>query len=368
MRLKQIWSWVAFFAISFPAIGQRHYLCYYATQRPVIDGTGNEAVWQQAPWTEEFVDIEGDIRHRPSFRTRTKMLWDAAYLYIYAELEEPDLWGTLRQHDTVIYDDNDFEIFINPDNTTHRYFELEINTLGTVMDLFMDKPYRNGGKALLSWDTQGLQSAVQTKGTLNHPGDVDQGWMVEMAIPLKSLSFWGDGPVQDGSQWRINFSRVEWDRDVRDRQYVPRVRPGTQHRLPEHNWVWSPQGIIDMHAPEKWGYLQFSSHGGGSDTVAFVPPADEEARELLWHVYDVEKKYFRAEGHYTASLIGSFGFHTVRGRTVRPGELAIEVDATGNDYSFGLEALSTQFKATITGGDRVGTLTIDQDGDVKHRQ
>ena len=74
------------------------------------------------------------------------MLWDKENLYIYAELEEPDLWGTLRQHDTVIYDDNDFEIFINPNNDTHNYFELEINALGTEMDLFLPKPYRNGGQ------------------------------------------------------------------------------------------------------------------------------------------------------------------------------------------------------------------------------
>ena len=26
---------------------------------------------------------------------------------------------------------------------------------------------------------------------------------------------------------------------------------------PEDNWVWSPQGIIDMHQPEHWGYLRF---------------------------------------------------------------------------------------------------------------
>jgi hypothetical protein len=329
------------------ASGQRHYVCYYAAQKPVIDGAGDDPAWQQAPWTEDFTDIEGDVRPRPSFRTRTKMLWDAAYLYIYAELEEPDLWGTLRQHDTIIYDDNDFEIFINPDNSTHNYFELEINALGTVMDLFMSRPYRNGGKAQLSWDTQGLQSAVQTKGTLNHPGDVDQGWSVEMAIPLKSLGFWGDGPMGDGSQWRINFSRVEWDRDVHGGEYIPRVRQGTRRRLPEHNWVWSPQGIIDMHAPEKWAYLQFSSHSGGADTVAFVVPADKVARDLLWRVYGQQLKYRREQGHYARSL-QQLGLADKK---------EIKMEAT--DYQFTVLVSSAAFS---------GMLSIDQDGDVEHRQ
>jgi hypothetical protein len=328
--------------VSLQAAGQRHYVCYYAAEKPVIDGSCNESVWQQAPWTEDFTDIEGDIRPKPPLRTRAKMLWDSTYLYIYAELQETDLWGTLHQHDTVIYDDNDFEIFINPDNTTHRYFELEINALGTVMDLFLNKPYRNGGKPLLSWDTQGLLSAVTTTGTLNHPGDIDEGWSVEMAIPLKSLSFWGDRPVLDGDQWRINFSRVEWDRDVRDGEYRVRTDATTGRRLPEHNWVWSPQGIIDMHAPEKWAYLQFSMHGGGKDTVAFVVPADAGAREKLWTLYGAQRKYLRQHGRYARSV----------------SELGIK---DGGEIN--MQATEVQFNATVSG--QGGVLSIDQDGEVR---
>ena len=349
MSIRLICCFVALVLLSLPASAQRHYVCYYAAERPVIDGSGNEAVWQHAPWTEDFLDIEGEARLQPPLRTRARMLWDSTYLYIYAELAEPDLWGTLRQHDTVIYDDNDFEIFINPDNSTHRYFELEINALGTVMDLFMPKPYRNGGKALLSWDTQGLLSAVQVKGTLNQPGDVDQGWSVEMAIPLKSLSFWGDGPVRDSTQWRINFSRVEWDRDVRDGQYQVRTDAGTGRRLPEHNWVWSPQGYINMHMPEKWGYLQFSTHTGleapatgGKDTVGFVEPADEAAREMLWMIYDKQQKYIRQHGHYADGLR--------------------QLGLAGGD-GIKMQGTDTEFTAMVKGS--VGGLSIDQDGEVK---
>jgi hypothetical protein len=239
---------------------QRHYTCYYTAERPVIDGKGTDPVWQRVPWTEDFTDIEGDARPKPALKTRARMLWDKENLYIYAELEEPDLWGTLRQHDTIIYDDNDFEVFIDPDNDGLNYFELEINALNTEMDLFLYKPYRLGGKALLSWDCQGLRHAVSMRGTLNRPGDKDAGWSVEMAVPLKSLLFWGDKSPGDSSQWRVNFSRVEWDRDVKDGLYVPRTDAATGRRLPEHNWVWSPQGVINMHVPEQWGYLLFSGN------------------------------------------------------------------------------------------------------------
>jgi hypothetical protein len=341
-KIIGVGCWVVFALMSLEASAQRHYVCYYASHQPVIDGSGDDPAWQQAPWTEDFADIEGDVRPNPPLRTRARMLWDSANLYIYAELQEPDLWGNLHQHDTVIYDDNDFEIFINPDNTTHRYFELEINALGTVMDLFMPKPYRNGGKALLSWDPQGLQSAVQTKGTINQPGDVDQGWSVEMAIPLKSLSFWGDGPVQDSTQWRINFSRVEWDRDVKSGAYQVRTDASTGRRLPEHNWVWSPQGYVNMHMPEKWAYLQFSKHNGGKDSVVFVEPADAGLREILWTIYYKQQKYLREHGHYA--------------------DILRQLDLVGGN-GIRLKATDTQFTATVntTGG----ALSINQDGEVK---
>ena len=94
-----------------------------------------------------FVDIEGDAKPAPRFRTRAKMLWDDTYFYIAAEMEEPHVWGTLTKHDSVIFHDNDFEVFLDPDGDTHDYYEFEINALNTGWDLFLDKPYRDGGQA-----------------------------------------------------------------------------------------------------------------------------------------------------------------------------------------------------------------------------
>ena len=64
---------------------------------------------------DDFQDIEGDKKPRPRFRTRAKMLWDDQFFYVAAELEEPHVWATLTKHDSVIFHDNDFEIFIDPD-------------------------------------------------------------------------------------------------------------------------------------------------------------------------------------------------------------------------------------------------------------
>ncbi|MBL0177001.1 MAG: carbohydrate-binding family 9-like protein [Ignavibacteria bacterium] len=128
---------------------------------PEIDGKLSDAAWAKAPWTDDFVDIEGDAKPAPRFRTRAKLLWDERCLYIAAELEEPHVWGTLLQRDTVIFYDNDFEVFLDPNGDTHEYFEFEMNALNTVWDLSLPLPYKDGGKAIDSWDIEGLRTGGQ---------------------------------------------------------------------------------------------------------------------------------------------------------------------------------------------------------------
>lgn len=291
----------------------RHYICYQTKGFP------DAGAWQKAPWSEDFTDIEGASRPAPLYRTRMKMLWDAEHLYILAEMEEPHVWGSLRRHDTIIYQDNDFEVFIDPDGDTHQYFEIEVNALNTVMDLFMSKPYRNGGRAMINWDTKGLRTAVRVNGTLNDPRDHDSSWTVEIAIPFRSLGFYNARIVpEDGATWRINFSRVQWEADVRNGRYVKRPR------TPEYNWVWSPQGIINMHSPEKWGYLQFSEKPAGSEQIAFREPPAAAAQKQLWEIYYRQQQYRRQHRQY-AKDTGSLGW-------------------SGNAT---IEATSSQFTATI---------------------
>jgi hypothetical protein len=231
------------------------YVCYRATGKIVVDGKLNEAAWRKAPATDLFVDIEGDAKPRPRFATRAKLLWDDQYFYISAELSEPHVWGTLTKRDSVIFHDNDFEVFIDPNGDRDEYYELEINALNTVWDLFLPKPYRDGGKAQNSWDIVGLKTAVQVQGTLNDARKLDQGWTVELALPWQALGEFAHqaAPPANGDQWRVNFSRVEWQHELVDGKY--RKVPNTK----EDNWVWSPQGVVDMHRPEKWGYVRFST-------------------------------------------------------------------------------------------------------------
>jgi len=270
-------------------------VCYRTTGSIKIDGMLSEDSWDNAPWTDDFADIQGDVKPRPRFRTRARMLWDDEYFYVGAELEEPHVWATLTQHDSVIFHDNDFEIFIDPNSDNHEYYEIEVNALGTEWDLLLIRPYKDGGPAVNSWEIPGLKVAVHVDGTLNDPADTDKNWTVEVAIPWNVLAECAHraAPPSDGDQWRINFSRVEWEVEVVDGKYQKIAGK------PEDNWVWSPQGIIDMHRPEKWGYVQFST----AKKADFHPDPSAPARGLLHQVYYAQRDYKQKHGRWAADLV-----------------------------------------------------------------
>ena len=198
------------------AAPQQGYPCPRASGAIVIDGQLNDAAWSSAPWTAEFQDIEGAAKPHPSLPTRAKMLWDDRYFYIGARLTEPHVWGTITQRDAVIFHDNDFEVFIDPDGDGHQYYEFEMNALNTGWDLRLVKPYISGGPALNEWNIEGLQTAVHVDGTLNNPGDTDRSWSVEIAIPWKALQEFSPAPCppRPGDRWAVNFSRVEWQTEI----------------------------------------------------------------------------------------------------------------------------------------------------------
>jgi hypothetical protein len=274
------------------------YLCRRASTAILVDGKLDEAAWAEALWTTDFVDIQGAAKPKPRFRTRAKLLWDDDYLYIAAEIEEPHVWATLTQHDSVIFQDPDFEVFIDPDGDTHAYYEFEMNALNTSWDLFLDKPYMDQGKPNNAWDIPGLKTAVHVNGTLNNPADTDQGWSVEIAFPWKVLAEHArhSGPPAEGEQWRIDFSRVEWQITSNGGAY--KKVPAT----PEDNWVWSPPGVVDMHRPEMWGLLQFTRRPASEDVAVAAIPG-KPARDLALEVYYGQRDFWKANKRWATNLV-----------------------------------------------------------------
>jgi hypothetical protein len=285
------------------------YVCRRAAGPIAIDGRLDEPSWAEAEWTEVFGDIEGSAKPAPRLRTRAQMLWDDRYLYIGAYLEEPNVWATLTARDSIIFQDNDFEVFIDPDGDTHAYYELEMNALNTVWDLLLVKPYRDGGPAVHAWDIQGLKTAVHVMGTLNDPSDRDKAWTVEIALPFAVLRECIPGKPErpaPGDQWRVNFSRVEYRLDVENGTYAKTKDPGTGQPLPEDNWTWTPQGVINIHYPEMWAFVQFSSKLPGQGKEKFERQPAEKVKWALRRIYYAERARLFEKGSFSTDL-GALG-------------------------------------------------------------
>src|SRR5262249_10334978 len=123
-------------------------------------------------------------------------------------------------------------------------------------------------------------------------------------------------PPKDGDQWRVNFSRVEWLHEVVAGKYrkVP--------KKPEDNWVWSPQGAIDMHRPERWGYVQFATAAPG--TVPFRPDPSGPTRHVLHQVYYAQREFHKKQQRWAPTL-AALGL----ARLEKNGTVRLEVTTSG---------------------------------------
>lgn len=357
-RILYIAAFILIFSITngqnkFYPIGMNaeHYTCYRTVIEMSIDGIADEESWNQAQWTADFVDIEGHLKSNPPLQTRVKMLWDDNYFYVFAEMEEPHVWGTLTERDAVIFLDDDFEIFIDPDKDGINYYELEINAIETLWELILLRAYRADSrpKVLDNWNLLDIHTAVHVNGTVNDPSDIDEGWSVEWAIPFSALEELADFEKHpnDGDLWKVDFSRVDWEMEVKDGKYIKRKDADSNKILPESNWVWSPTGKINMHMPEMWGTVQFTNELAGSERKVLIKEDhDEVLKSALWYLYQAQLERKRNGLNHTINIDDLIGSDLVI-----PEEVELNISTTP-DY----------FDIRGSNHERTGDWVINSDG------
>ncbi len=278
------------------------YCCHRAAKPFHLDGRLDKPFWEDAPFTGAFLDVEGEHMPNPRFPTQAKMLWDDENLYIGARLEGNEIWGCVGNRDDIIFQDNDFEIFIDPDSDTQHYYEIEINVLNTIWDLFLPAAYRDNGSAVNGYDIHGLRTAVYVDGCVNKPSASNRSWSVEAVIPFAAITecLPRKRAPGNGEYYRINFSRVQWKTDVKDGKYQKRTDPLTGQLLPEDNWVWAPTGVINIHYPELWAFVFFT--GTAKESPSCLIPEDEYRKWELRKLYYAQHIFMDLNGHYSNYL------------------------------------------------------------------
>ena len=254
-----------------------HYTAYRVAQPLHIDGRLDKPAWANAPRSTRFVDLVSG--RRTLHDTRAAALWDDENLYVGFWVEEPYVEATLTERDSLVWTNNDVEVFIAGKNA---YYEFEVNALNTIYEAFFiwEDAYERDGFSKLpefardvpgaqpwngvgytthprgmrtgyfKWDLPGVRSAVWVDGTLNDNADRDRGWTVELALPwagLKPLTL-GDErvlPPHEGDAWQMSFSRFNTYKEA-----APAQDSG--------GWTVSSHGVWDSHIPECFPVVHFS--------------------------------------------------------------------------------------------------------------
>ncbi len=262
-----------------------HYTAYRALAPLSVDGKLDEESWRLAPRSPRFVDL---ISGQPTIHdTRAAVLWDDEFLYVGFWVEEPFVQATLTERDSLVWTENDIEVFVAGHD---GYYEFEINPLGTIYEaafLWEDryaaggydkvpefsreaegyKPWNGVGftthprgprLGFFRWDLPGLQAGAHVDGTINDNSDRDRGWTAELALPWAGMKWLAAGdnralPPKDGDVWRMDFSRFNQYREA-----APAKDSG--------GWAWSAHGVWDSHVPELFPYIHFSTKPVGTGT------------------------------------------------------------------------------------------------------
>ncbi|HEY7305694.1 MAG TPA: carbohydrate-binding family 9-like protein [Bryobacteraceae bacterium] len=258
------------------------YTCRRTASKPPLSGALNDPAWHAAEKSPRFVDM---VSGEPGFYdTRAAALWDDESLYVAFWAEEPFVRASLTERDSLVFLENDLELFIDGGDC---YYEFEINALGTVYEVFFiwkdafgkfdarewDLTHRNvlsfagnddrdaatfwrgthprGARwAFLDWDLPGLRYAVHVNGCINDDSVADRGWTVELAIPWSGMAPLANNrslPPREGDVWRMFFGRFE------------KLKSAGVEIQPHPAWVWTPHGVYDTHRPECFTTIRFSN-------------------------------------------------------------------------------------------------------------
>jgi hypothetical protein len=226
----------------------KHYTCYQAKEPVIINAILNKPVWKKIPPMDNWL-ITADPKklYKPAtLPTTAWMCWDQDNLYIAFECIDKDIVGSRAKKDTDVWEDDAFEIFIDPNGDGKNYVEIEVNPLNTTLDLLIAYPRLKPWTEDAKFNIMGLRTAVRTYGTLNYKYDEDEKWVGEILIPWQSLSDAINSekhslPPNDGDTWRINLYRSEH---------------GSKKGVPQEWHSWSP--IPTNHMPSQFGYVTFS--------------------------------------------------------------------------------------------------------------
>ncbi|MEA1785339.1 DUF5916 domain-containing protein [Arenibacter sp. GZD96] len=159
----------------------------------ILDGVGDEQAWKDTDVAKDFFMVLPMDTGKAQETTEIRMTYDTENLYVlatfYNATKAAYFVESLRR-DFIFGKNDNFLLFLDPFNNQTTGFSFGANAFGAQWDGTM----YNGGNVDLNWDTKWRSEVTQD----------DEKWVLEMAIPFKSIRY-----EADVTEWGINFSRLD---------------------------------------------------------------------------------------------------------------------------------------------------------------
>lgn len=233
-----------------------NYTIIKTAQTITIDGDLSE--WSSIPATNSFSNHQTGAQGIAG--AFAQMAWDDNNLYIAFTVTDADITANYVLQDANVFDNDDLvEMFFDFDGSGTNYLELGVSATGVNYDFNIICP--GGGCGAWSsssiWDIAGLEAKTIISGTNSNSGDVDNGYTVEIKIPLNSLSSMPNGnytAIQEGSTWKGNLFKINYNTGAG-------IHSGTDYLS------WSNHGTFGFHQPTKFATFTFGALSVGSNEI-----------------------------------------------------------------------------------------------------
>jgi hypothetical protein len=229
-----------------------------------VDGKLDEFTWAAAPRVGRFTNVRNPSQSDPA-PTQAAVAWDDVNLYVAFSCVDAEPWGMMKNRDDHLWEEEVVEVFLDPDGDGRNYAEIEVSPHNVVVDLLIPAPRVGGGQAI-RWNAEGLRTAVAMHAA---------GWVVEMAIPWRSLAEAGtERAPRPGDRWRVGLYRIERPGGPSRTKEIASLREklagGSAEAKAELQaqidkleagleWLaWSPTRVErGFHDPERFGVVEF---------------------------------------------------------------------------------------------------------------
>ncbi|HWI17658.1 MAG TPA: DUF5916 domain-containing protein [Vicinamibacterales bacterium] len=253
-------------------------------QRPHIDGKLSEEAWTLAPVQGNFVQREPSYGAASTEKTEFRILYDERALYIGVWVFESDpsaIMGSEMKRDAGLNKGDQLKITIDTFHDHRNAFYFSTNPLGAYKDA---NTVENGRTINYDWN-----AVWNNKTTID-----DQGWYIEIEIPLSQLRF---KTTIGESTWGLNLCRILF-RKNEEAYWVPFPREWGPSGFARVSNAGVLEGLKDLKARRRIEFVPFVSPTASRDFVAS-------------NTFNTDAKY---GGDFkigvTNDLIADFTYHT----------------------------------------------------------